>query len=218
MKTRVEESLAIRSGATAVRHRTSLRRWLSAIGGWFARNPHGDEVVTTRRWAVTPDAVWQALLFYEEVPRKPWLLLRLFLPRPIRTEGGKKTVGDIVRCTYDGGHLVKRITRAEAGRLIEFEVLEQDLGIEGCVAMGNGSYEILETADGAEVRLTTCYRSHLRPRFLWRPIERYVAHSVHHHILDGMRETLATSAVPEVERTLQAGAHAAETSARQAVL
>jgi hypothetical protein len=199
MKTTMQESSVGGDGAALTRRRGGVRRWLSKIGGWFARNPHGDEVVTTMRWPLTRDEVWRGLLFYEEVPRRPWLLLRLFLPRPIRTEGGKKTVGDIVRCTYDGGHLVKRITRADAGRAIEFEVLEQDLGIEGCVAMGNGSYEIRETLDGSEVLLTTCYHGHLRPRFLWRPIERYIARSLHRHILEGMRETLAAPAALDAQ-------------------
>ena len=46
------------------------------------------------------------------------------------------------------------------------------------------------TEDGSHVVLTTRYCSRLRPRRLWRPLERRLAHRLHYYILDGMRATL----------------------------
>ena len=65
----------------------------------------------------SPETVWQGMLFYEEVPRRPMPLLRVFLPAPVRTQGDKTRVGAIIECTYDGGYLEKRITEAERGAL-----------------------------------------------------------------------------------------------------
>ncbi len=135
--------------------------------------------------------MWHGLLFYEEVPHRPLWFLRVFLPRPICTDGEKTRVGAIVRCTYDGGHLLKRITAVEPARLVRFDVLEQRLGVEDCVSMSQGSYEIRATGDGSDVVLTTHYCSHLRPRRLWRPLERCLAHRLHRHVLEGMRLALA---------------------------
>jgi hypothetical protein len=171
--------------------RVSLRNLASRVGFLFPHNARSEAVKTALHLDATPEAVWQGILFYEEVPRRPLWLLRIFLPRPIRTEGEKTRVGAIVRCTYDGGHLLKRITAVEPARLVRFDVLEQRLGIEDCVSMNQGSYEIRATGDGSEVVLTTRYRSRLRPRRLWRPLERYLAHRLHCHILDGMGATLA---------------------------
>jgi hypothetical protein len=161
------------------------------VGRLFPKNKRLDAVATTARFPASPEAVWQGILFYEEVPRRPLWFLRMFLPRPLRTEGEKRQVGAIVRCSYDGGHhLMKRITAVEAPHLVRFEVIEQRLGIEDCASMTEGSYEIRAAGDGAEVLLTTRYCGHLRPRWLWRPLERALAHLVHRHILGGMRTEL----------------------------
>ena len=77
------------------------------------------------------------------------------LPIPIRSEGRKLQLGALVRCTYEGGDLVKRITAVEAPRLLRFEVLEQHLGIEHCLSLGDGSYEIRESGSSSRVFLTT---------------------------------------------------------------
>ncbi len=169
----------------------SLRGLLNDIGGWFSKNPESEAVTTKIRMDASPEAVWSALRFYEDVPKRPRLLLLSFLPRPIRSEGEKTRVGASVRCEYEGGYLVKRITLADQGHLLRFEVLEQALGIENSVSMGEGAYEIRPLEGGSEVVLTTHYRGHLRPRRLWRPFERLLAHNVHRHILEGMRSLLA---------------------------
>ena len=174
--------------------RVSLRHLVSRVGLLFPRNARSEAVETALHLEATPEAVWQSLLFYEEVPRRPLWFLRVFLPRPIRTDGEKMRVGATVRCSYDSGHLLKRITAVEPARLVRFDVLEQRLGVESCVSMSHGSYEIRAVTDGSEVVLTTHYCSHLRPRVLWRPFERWLAHRLHRHILDGMRVALAVCA------------------------
>jgi len=173
--------------------RFTVRALFNLVGQLFPRSDRLEAAVTTVRFDAPPEAVWRGMLFYEEVPRRPLLFLRLFLPRPLRTSGEKTIVGSIIRCEYDGGSLVKRITRADAPHRVEFDVLEQRLGVEGCVSMGHGSYDIAGVDGGSDVVLTTNYRGHLRPRWLLRPLERYLAHAVHRHILAGMREVLAAA-------------------------
>lgn len=194
-----EQSTTRAAAAQAVHGVRAMRR-LSRVGRLFPRNTTVDSVETVVRFAATPEAVWRGMLFYEEVPRRPTPLLRLFLPLPLRTEGDKTRVGATIACTYENGYLEKRITEAEPARFVRFDVLVQKLGIEDCVSMGEGSYDIRGDADGAEVVLTTRYRGHLRPRWIWRPFERFLAHRLHHHILDGMRDSLeapvASNATP----------------------
>jgi len=110
----------------------------------------------------------------------------MLLPTPVRTEGGNKEVGTVVACTYSRGGLTKRITVLDRPRLVRFEVLEQNLGIERCMTTVEGSYEFRAEGTGTRVTLTTQYRGHLRPRWLWQPLERLLAHRLHRHILDGM--------------------------------
>ncbi|HTS83030.1 MAG TPA: SRPBCC family protein [Myxococcaceae bacterium] len=177
-----------------------LRALIDRAGGLFA--PSGPvEAVTTRvQLPAPPGLVWQALKFYEEVPSRPRPLLRIALPAPVRSEGDKTRVGGTVRCVYEGGHVLKRTTAAEPPGLLRFEVVEQRLGLERCLSLSDGVYEIRATAGGSEVALTTRYRGHLRPRWLFRPFERRLAHQIHGHILAGMRTALAEAErSPEVK-------------------
>jgi len=138
----------------------------------------------------TPEAVWRLLLFYEDVPDRAPFLLRAFLRRPLRTEGDKTRVGEQVRCTYSDGDLVKRITAIEPARLLQFEVVEQNLGIEACVRVQGGSYRCSPCGDGTFVTLVTNYRAYLHPRCLWRLLEALLVRQLHRHLLNGVRVDL----------------------------
>ena len=162
------------------------REFLWLLGRLFPPGQAIDTVTTRAGFNAPPDEVWQRMMFYEEVPHRPPLLLRMFLPSPVKTEGSGKQVGTVVACTYSRGGLVKRITVLERPRLVRFEVLEQHLGVERCMTTVEGSYEFRTDGRSTEVALTTTYRGHLRPRRLWRPFERLLAHQLHHHILTGM--------------------------------
>ena len=167
---------------------------LASVGRLFPRNETVEAVQTRVHFDTSPEIVWQGMLFYEEVPQRPAPLLRLFLPAPVRTEGEKTSVGALIECTYDGGYLEKRITEVETARSVRFEVLLQQLGVEDSISMTGGSYVLRPDRGGCELALTTEYRGHLRPRWLWRPLEHFLAHRLHHHILDGMRTSLEASA------------------------
>lgn len=179
------------AAATSVAVPERKRVWLTRLGALFPRNAQIDRVTTILELRAPPEAVWQRILFYEEVPQRPARLLKLFLPPPVSTSGDKTKVGGLVHCIYQGGDLVKRITNLQPPRLMEFVVIEQHLGVEDSIETTDGSYCIRATPSGSEVTLTTNYRGHLRPRWLWRPLEQYLAHQVHRHILDGMRDALS---------------------------
>ncbi len=165
----------------------------------FARKPHDESVATRVHWNVGAETVWSRLLFYEEVPGKPPLLLRTLLPRPVRTEGGKTRPGETVHCIYHGGELLKRITAVEPPHLVHFEVIKQRLGIEGCVLTLGGSYELHPCGDGTDLALRTNYRAYLRPRCLWRRVEALLVSQLHGHILRGVRAGL-----PVADRAVRA--------------
>jgi hypothetical protein len=183
------------------------RGWFRLLGRLFSREAVRESVATRARFDSAAEAVWDRMMFYEEIPGRPPFLLRAFLPCPVRTEGDKTRVGATVRCIYRGGALVKRIVAVEPPRRLQFKVSAQDLGIEGCVDLLGGRYEIRSRSGGANLVLTTNYRSGLRPRALWRPVEKFLARRLHRHILAGMRAArpasralrpaLAAAAAPE---------------------
>jgi hypothetical protein len=154
-------------------------------GGGGVRESHATRVTLD----APPHAVWNQIMFYEEVPGRPALLLRILLPRPVRT-GGDKRAGALVRCVYTAGELAKRITTVEPPHVLEFDVVEQRLGIESCVRARGGSYRIASDGDVTDLVLLTRYDAYLRPRSLWRPLEALLVRQLHRHILGGIRAAL----------------------------
>lgn len=134
-----------------------------------------------------PEAVWGALMFYEQLEERPPRLLRLLLPVPIRTEGRKAQVGDEALCLYEGGHLVKRVTQVEPGVRYGFGVVRQELAIGGGLRLHGGWYALRPLAGGrTEVETGTRYASPRRPRWLFQPVEAAVCHLFHRHIMRAM--------------------------------
>ena len=145
-------------------------------------------VATSMVFRAAPAAVWERLMFYEQIDQRPPLHLRLLLPVPIETNGRKSEPGDEARCLYEGGYLIKRVTEVEPGRRYAFEIAEQALTVGGGMRLSGGEYLIRDLERGrAEVRIVTRYASPKRPRWLWRRIEQAVCHSFHRHILRAMR-------------------------------
>ena len=171
---------------TGVPVRQHAPAWYRVVGWLFAGTEVHGAVTTRVRLEASPESVWDHLIFYEEVPGRPSFLLRALLPHPLRTHGDKMRIGTTVRCEYEGGDLVKRITAVDSPCWLRFDVIEQRLGIEDCVRTLGGSYQISPCGDATEVVLTTSYRSFLRPRSLWRLFEAFVVTRLHHHILQGV--------------------------------
>jgi len=164
---------------------------LCEIASWLFAGEAAHEMVTTRtHFEASPKAVWQNLMFFEEIPGEAPLLLRTFLPRPVRTAGDKRSMGSNVHCEYTTGELTKRITLVETARSLQFEVLGQKLGIEKCVETMGGSYRLRACVDGTEVKLTTNYKATLRPRFFWRRLEALLIGQLHRHIFSGLRDAI----------------------------
>ena len=121
------------------KHAAGLYRLVSWL---FARKAVKEAVATRLRFNCSPEEVWDHIMFYEEVPGRPAFLLRRCCPTQSGSEGDKTRVGATVRCAYTGGDLAKRITTLQPPHLLQFEVIEQRLGIEGCILTLGGSYQI----------------------------------------------------------------------------
>jgi hypothetical protein len=148
-------------------------------------------VVTRMTYPAPAARVWSTLMFYEQIDERPPFYLRWLLPVPVCTEGDKSAVGDEARCIYETGYLIKRVTHIEEGRVYGFVVSEQELDVGGGMRLSGGDYTLRDCGDGTtEIALTTNYVSSRRPRWFWRPIEAFVCHTFHRHILRAMRRAV----------------------------
>ena len=156
----------------------------------FRFQDHAASVTTCQDFFAAADAVWDALIFYEEIAEDRPFVLRHFLPSPIGTDGCKSEVGSDVKCRYVGGHLLKRVTRIVRGQNYAFEVVEQNLALSRIRLLG-GDYTLhILSEDCTRVALATHYASPNCPRWLFARLEAAVCHSFHHYILSAMRSNL----------------------------
>ncbi|HTY79089.1 MAG TPA: hypothetical protein VMI34_14795 [Candidatus Bathyarchaeia archaeon] len=162
----------------------------------FAREASREAVTTRVHFHAQLDVVWRGILFYEDVLERPPFPLRAVLPRPLRTDGDKTRAGSEVHCVYAGGGVVKRITAVEPARLLQFDVVEQSLGIESCVLAQSGAYRFFLCGEGTDVVLVTNYLAYLHPRRLWRPLEALLTRQLHRHILAAVRTALGLPGPP----------------------
>lgn len=141
--------------------------------------------------AAPPDKAWNAIHFYEEVKHAPpWLLRITPTFRPMYTLGSSQHVGDVKVCVYERGRLVKQVTEIVPGKRLAFRVIEQtDIQNRG-VRLIDGSFDLAPTADGrgTTVTLTTRYEPNLAPRFAFLPAESLAVHTLHEHVLRGMKD------------------------------
>ncbi len=158
------------------------------------RHPSLRPIIVTTSASINapPAAAWHGIQFFEEVRRPvPWLLLLSPSLRPMYTIGHSEKVGDIKTCVYQHGKLVKRITEVIPGRRLAFRVIQQDrIETDGAVLL-DGSFDLEPIDNGKRTRviLTTRYMPLLTPRFAYQWAEALAIHTLHGHVLAGMKDT-----------------------------
>ena len=136
----------------------------------------------------TPEEAWNAIMFYEDVEHAPPWLLHLALPKPIRSQGDKRRAGEVVTCFYNCGEIKKRISAVLPPRRLVFDVVSVQMRSENYAHLKDGSFEISPVGDKrCRITLQTRFERKLQPAFIWEPIEREVIHTLHGHVLEGMR-------------------------------
>jgi hypothetical protein len=159
-----------------------------------------ESISTSQVIGASPARAWDAVVFYEEVRHLPPWILRIGLAHPLYTIGQSRHVGDVKTCVYNKGHITKRITEAEPGRLLAFDVIEQDIGYGRDVRLIGGSFWFEPSGEaGTRVTLTTTYEPLLTPRWCWRPFEALAVHTLHGHVLNGMRLNCAGEESPRAK-------------------
>ncbi len=150
------------------------------------------QVVSEATLDCTREDAWNKVCFYEHISIKPSLLLRIVLPVPEKTTGRYEQVDDISRCCYsDGGYLTKRITAIRENERIEFEIVEQSIRFHRTIKLCGGCIEVADAGDGqCVVRMTTNYKSSLRPVRLFRWAVARVVKAMHNIVLKDMQVCL----------------------------
>jgi hypothetical protein len=149
-------------------------------------------VTTTQVINAPPMQAWHGIQFYEQVRRPvPWLLRLSPSLRPMYTIGHSEKVGDLKTCVYQRGKLAKQITEIIPGQRLAFRVVVQDQIENDGAKLLDGSFDLTPIDNGTRTRvmLTTRYVPLLTPRFAYQWAEALAIHTLHGHVLAGMKDT-----------------------------
>ena len=154
---------------------------------WTTPVPSTETVSTSMIIDAPADECWEGLVFYEEVSHPPPWILRVGLARPVATRGTSLSPGERRVCVYNKGTITKQVRRAEPGRHLSFDVIDQDIGYERDLRLISGSFTF-EPIDDARTRvtLTSTYEPRLSPRFCWRWGEKIAFRTLHNYVLEGI--------------------------------
>ncbi|MFK7789615.1 MAG: hypothetical protein AB8C95_09025 [Phycisphaeraceae bacterium] len=152
-------------------------------------------VSTTQLLAVDVQDAWDAQMFYEDVPGPRPILHSIGLPRPVEAQGKIRKVGDQHISTYTkDARIVKQATAFVPCETIAFNLIEQQNFEDSALRFMHGRFDFQPIdANQTRVTLTSTYQPLMRPRVLWKPIERTLSRTLHGHILKGMAEKAQTN-------------------------
>lgn len=120
---------------------------------------------------------------------KPWLL-RLGLPTPYKCVLSAPRVGGRRTCLFDNGRIVAEITAYRPGERLTMDVVDYRLTGRHWFHFQDAQYRFSRQANQTVVTRTSSYRSQLRPRWYWQPLETYGIAQEHAFVLASLRLNL----------------------------
>ena len=121
---------------------------------------------------------------------RPWLL-RLGLPTPYKCVLTAPRVGGRRTCLFNNGRIVAEITAYEPGQQLTMDVIEYTLTGRHWFHFQDARYTFQRQAGHTTITRTSSYRSQLRPRWYWQPLETYGIAQEHDFVLASLRQNLA---------------------------
>ena len=121
---------------------------------------------------------------------KPWGIW-LGLPAPHSCELLADTVGARRYCRFDNGHIVAEITKYDHGKLLEMDVIDYTLTGREWFQFVDATYSFARVDGQTKITRTSSYRSTLRPRWYWQPLESWGISQEHDFVLASLRKNLS---------------------------
>jgi hypothetical protein len=124
---------------------------------------------------------------------RPWLL-RIGLPTPYACVLEAERVGADRTCIFPNGHITAEVTAYEPGVALRMKVVDYDLTGRHWFHFGDAGYSFERVGTGTKVTRTSAYRSDLRPRWYWEPLEKLGIEQEHEFVLRSLKKNLELAA------------------------
>ncbi|MFN0008140.1 MAG: hypothetical protein ACKVXR_09555 [Planctomycetota bacterium] len=170
---------------------------------WTGSEPESIEVRSSVEVDAPPEAVWEHVVAFAELPPPTELLFRAGVAYPLRAEIHGTGPGAIRHCVFSTGPFVEPIEVWDEPQRLEFSVSAQPPSmrelspypelapphLESFLVSQRGQF-VLEPLAGGRTRLegTTWYTNRMWPASYWRLWSDEVIHRIHLRVLEHIRE------------------------------
>jgi hypothetical protein len=120
---------------------------------------------------------------------KSWLL-QLGLPTPYKCELEGDNIGAKRTCLYEDGKIVTEVTAFERGKILEMKVNEYTLAGARWFKFIDASYSFTEKNGETVLTRVTRFKSKLKPRFYWQPLEAWTIEAEHKFVLASLQKNM----------------------------
>lgn len=142
-----------------------------------------ESVASTVSIAATAAEVWNTIKAVDQVHVPKPFLLRIGLPVPVECLLQQEGLGGKRVCRFKKGEIEERITEWDPPRRMGLQIMRVTVPGRHWLKLQDAWYELEEHGGRTQITRVTRYRSELRPRWYWKPLEAMGVESEHDYIL-----------------------------------
>lgn len=152
--------------------------------------PQKIEIVSSKLLDYSPEILFDGVKSMEKLDAEKSLLMKLGLPTPIRCELKADTVGALRHCIFENGEIIAQLTKYEKGKILEMDVVDYTLTGRHWFEFIDANYTFTEVNGKTKITRTSSYKSILKPRWYWEPLEKYGIEKEHEFVLNSLKKNI----------------------------
>jgi len=152
----------------------------------YNRLTRNGKEVTVVALPYSADKVFNQVISIDEIIAKPSMPFYLGLPLPEKCV--MRVEGDTIyrTCVFNQGTIDEIVTEMIPDKVLHMEVIASNLKGRHWLEFLDARYDFTENPGGTLIRRTTSYKSTLRPRWYWEPLERWGIRTEHEFIFEDL--------------------------------
>ncbi len=167
---------------------------LLIIGNLEIRNasePEIIEITTSLILPYEPEVLFDGVKSMKKLDGKKPFLMKFGLPTPVKCELDANKVGALRHCIFENGEITAQLTKYEKGEILEMDVIDYTLTGRHWFEFIDAKY-LFEKVDLSSTRITrtSSYKSTLKPRWYWYPLEKLGINQEHEFVLNSLKKNI----------------------------
>jgi len=149
------------------------------------------EIQTSVILPYSPETLFDGVKSMKKLDGDKPFLMKLGLPTPIRCELDANEVGALRHCIFENGEITAQLTNYKKGEILEMEVVDYTLTGRHWFKFVDAKY-LFEKIDANNTRITrtSSYKSTLKPRLYWEPLEKIGIEQEHTYVLNSLKKNI----------------------------